>query len=75
MGFLYQKIPTRFGLWPALGSGNLEDAEKIDFQVAEASMRFLGPDDPQTLISMSNLVSTYQGQGRLDEAEGFEAQI
>jgi hypothetical protein len=38
----------------------------------EARKRVLGEEHPDILSSMSNLVSTYQMQGRIGEAAGLE---
>ena len=40
----------------------------------ETSLRVLGEEDPDTLTSMANLVSTYSNQGRWKEAEELEVQ-
>ena len=41
------------------------DPEKLLVQVMETSKTVLGPEHPDTLTSMGNLVSTHRNQGRL----------
>lgn len=51
------------------------EAEPLRLQVIEVSKRLLGAEPPDTLVSMSNLKSTYRQQGRRDEAESLEVQV
>ena len=41
----------------------------------ETSKRVRGEEHPNTPRSMGNLASTYQNQGRWNEAEGLEVQV
>src|SRR3954464_11961823 len=41
----------------------------------EVHGRVLGPEHPDTLISMANLASTYRNQGRWKEAEELGMQV
>jgi Tetratricopeptide repeat len=41
----------------------------------DVSRRVLGVEHPITLKSMNNLSITYQNQGRLNEAEKFQADV
>ena len=49
-------------------AGRWDEAEKLDVQVMETSLRVLKEEHPDTLTSMANLASTYRNQGRWDEA-------
>lgn len=51
-----------------------EKEENFRMQITE-SRRLLGEDHPETLTSMHNLAWIYQGQGRWEEAEGFETRV
>jgi hypothetical protein len=42
--------------------------EELEAQVMETMQRVLGPEHPDTLISMGNLASTYWNQGRWIQA-------
>jgi len=39
--------------------GRWKEAEKLEVQVMETGARVLGPEHPDTLISMANLASTF----------------
>ena len=52
-----------------------KEAEELDVQVMETSLRVLGAEHPDTLTSMANLASTYRNQGRWKEAEELEVQV
>jgi Tetratricopeptide repeat len=41
----------------------------------ETCKRILGAEHPDTLTSMANLASTYESQGRWDQAEELEVQV
>jgi hypothetical protein len=41
----------------------------------ETSKTVLGPEHPDMLTSMANLISTYQNQGQWTEAEKLEVQV
>jgi len=60
-------IFTLRGLW--------QDAEELNVQVMETRKRVLGAEHPDTLISISNLASTFWSQGRWKEAEELEVQV
>jgi tetratricopeptide (TPR) repeat protein len=55
--------------------GRWKEAEELEAQVMQTRKRALGEEHPDTLISMSNLVSTYRNQGRWKEAEELEVQV
>ena len=57
----------------ALGLHN--KAERLQVQVLETEKKVLGSEHPDTLVSMSNLASTYWNQGRWEEAETLEVQV
>ncbi|KAJ5532069.1 P-loop containing nucleoside triphosphate hydrolase protein [Penicillium frequentans] len=52
-----------------------QEAEELSVQVIEARRQVLGPEHPDTLMSMSNLAHTYQYQGRWKEAEELSVQV
>ncbi|TKA52018.1 hypothetical protein B0A49_12511 [Cryomyces minteri] len=62
-------------LWVQVKQGRLKEAEELEVQVIETRKRVLGHEHPDTLISISNLASTYSEQGRLKEAEELEVQV
>ena len=55
--------------------GRLIEAEKLEVEVLERSKQVLGPDHPDTLISMANLASTYRNRSRWMEAEKMEIEV
>jgi hypothetical protein len=55
--------------------GRWEEAEELEVQVMETSLRVLGEEHPDTLLSIANLASTYWNQGRWKEAEELEVQV
>ncbi|KAH9207879.1 hypothetical protein DL95DRAFT_481880 [Leptodontidium sp. 2 PMI_412] len=55
--------------------GRFNEAEALNVQVMETSLRVLGAEHPSTLTSMGNLASTYRNQGRWKEAEDLEVQV
>ena len=55
--------------------GRLRAAETVLGQVVDTRQRLLGPEHPDTLISMAKLASIYRGQGRLEEAESLYLQV
>src|ERR1700722_6817869 len=56
-------------------AGNWKEAEKLEVQVMETSLRMLGAEHPSTLTSMSNLAFTYWNQGRWKDAEKLQVQV
>jgi hypothetical protein len=52
--------------------GRYEEAEKLESDSLAIERRVLGPEHPQTLTSMGNLVNTYAGEHRYAEAEKLE---
>lgn len=58
-----------------LYQGQWKEAEALELQVVEARKRVLGEEHPDTLVSMSNLATTYRSQGRWKEAEAIELQV
>jgi Ankyrin repeats (3 copies)/Tetratricopeptide repeat/Ankyrin repeats (many copies) len=50
--------------------GRWMEAENLDIQVMETSLRVLGEEHPSTLTSMANLASTFWNQGRDRRAGG-----
>ena len=58
-----------------LPGGRWNEAEKAFLQVMETRMRVLGPEHPDTLISMNILALTYWDKGRWDEAEELNVQV
>ena len=52
-----------------IGEGRFPEAEKLGREVVERKKRAPGPDNPETLGSMSNLAAILLGQGRFAEAE------
>ncbi len=55
--------------------GRWKEAEELEVQVMETSLRVLGAEHPDTLSSIANLASTYWNQGRWKEAEELEVQV
>ncbi|CAF9922484.1 MAG: hypothetical protein ALECFALPRED_002096 [Alectoria fallacina] len=55
--------------------GRWDEAEELEVQVMETSLRVLGQEHPDTLSSMASLASTYRNQGRWNEAEKLEVQV
>jgi hypothetical protein len=56
-------------LW---NQGRWKEAEELDVQVMETSLKVLGHEHPQTLTRMDNLASTYRDQGGWKEAEELD---
>jgi hypothetical protein len=52
--------------------GRSKEAEELEGQVTETSLRVLGRERPQTLIRIDNLASIYWDQGRQNEAEELD---
>ena len=52
-----------------MAQGKLEEAEVLSRRALEGRERVLGVDHPKTLISVNNLGSLLQAQGKLEEAE------
>ena len=55
--------------------GRWKEAEELEAQVMEMSLRVLGHEHPDTLATMGNLALTYMHQGRWKEAEELEVQV
>ena len=55
--------------------GRWKEAEELEFQVMETSLRVLGQEHPDTLTSIANLALTYRDQERRKEAEALEVQV
>jgi hypothetical protein len=64
-------------IWRVAGclhdDGRYKEAEPWYLHLAETAKTVLGEEHPNTLISMSNLASTYKNQGRWKEAEELQA--
>jgi len=55
----------KFNLALIYGSqGRWKEAEQLEVQVEETSLRVLGEEHPSTLNSIANLAATYRNQGR-----------
>jgi tetratricopeptide (TPR) repeat protein len=54
--------------------GRYKEAERLQVQVMQTTMRLLGNEHPDALTSMHNLASTYRNQGRWKEAERLQLQ-
>jgi serine/threonine protein kinase/Tfp pilus assembly protein PilF len=52
--------------------GNLKEAEKQISAGLELRRRVMGPEDRDTLTSLSNLAELYHDQGRMEEAETLD---
>ena len=52
-----------------------KEAEELDVQVMQTSLRVLGEEHPDTLSIMVNLATTYWNQGQWKEADKLEVQI
>ena len=52
--------------------GGLKESEKFQLEVIQLRKEMLGEEDPSTLTSIANLVSTYRNQGRREEAEKLD---
>lgn len=55
--------------------GQWNYAERFEKQAMEIRKEVLGPDHPDTLVSMANLAATYARQGRWKDAESLEVQV
>jgi tetratricopeptide (TPR) repeat protein len=51
------------------------EAEELLLKVVETISSVLGHEHPETLYAMSNLATTYSGQGRLREAQALLKQV
>ena len=54
--------------WLENGINRRKEAEELEVQVMETSLRVLGQEHPDTLTSMNNLAFTWRTQGRDNEA-------
>lgn len=52
-----------------------KEAELLFVQVLDTRQQVLGVEDPDTLVSMDSLASTYRNQGRWKEAQSLEVQV
>ncbi|KAJ0108861.1 hypothetical protein J7T55_011355 [Diaporthe amygdali] len=57
------------------GFGQWKEAELSAVQSVNIRQEVLGEEDPDTLISMSNLAVTYRNQGRWEESEKLEVKV
>jgi tetratricopeptide (TPR) repeat protein len=55
--------------------GRWKEAEELEVQVMETSMKVFGQEHQDTLTSMGNLASTYWYQGRWKKAEELQVQV
>ncbi|KAF8346213.1 hypothetical protein F5887DRAFT_883844 [Amanita rubescens] len=55
--------------------GSWDEEEKVVNAAVNERKAILGSDHPDTLMTMSNLASTYQYQGRWDEAEELQVEV
>ncbi|PKY04544.1 violaceus kinesin [Aspergillus campestris IBT 28561] len=55
--------------------GRWKEAEELELQVLQLCKQVLGPEYPDTLMSMNDLATTYWNQGRWKEAEELEIQV
>ncbi|KAL2833728.1 violaceus kinesin [Aspergillus cavernicola] len=55
--------------------GRYKEAEELEVQVLEIQKQALGPEHPDTLISMANLALTYWNQGQWRKAEELGVQV
>ena len=77
MGLIRQYYDDKFSnfafvLWE---NGDWATAEQLELQVIEIRKTLLGPEHPDTLLSMANLARTYSNQGRWNEAEQLQLQV
>ncbi|KAJ7711352.1 hypothetical protein B0H16DRAFT_600731 [Mycena metata] len=56
-------------------TGRFKDAQAIAEQVLEKSQLILGEDDPNTLVAMGNLASTYSKLGELQKAKKLKVLV
>src|SRR3984957_1101601 len=56
-------------------AGYWKEAEELQVQVMETSLRMFGAEHPDTLTSIGNLASTYWNQGRWKDAEELQVQV
>jgi tetratricopeptide (TPR) repeat protein len=61
-----------FVLWE---NGDWDTAEQLQDKIIEMRKKLLGPEHPDTLLTMGNLARTYFDQGRWNEAEQLELQV
>ncbi|KAI3530692.1 hypothetical protein CABS02_14420 [Colletotrichum abscissum] len=54
--------------------GKYNEAEQMHRQALELKEKVLGPENPDTLISMNNLAEVLRSQGKYDEAEQMHRQ-
>ncbi|KAF2867143.1 hypothetical protein BDV95DRAFT_598272 [Massariosphaeria phaeospora] len=69
-GFAWHTVSTVY-----FYEGRSKEAEELDVQVMETSLRVLGKEHPSTLTSIANLASTFWNQGRWKEAEELDVQV
>jgi nucleoside phosphorylase/tetratricopeptide (TPR) repeat protein len=55
--------------------GRYNEAEELFLEVLKNNENIRGLDNPDTLVSMANLASTYRNQGRWTEAEKLSVQV
>ena len=55
--------------------GRWKEAEDLQVQVMQTSLRRIGQEHPSTLSSMANLAATYRKQGQWKEAEKLDVQV
>jgi tetratricopeptide (TPR) repeat protein len=68
------RLVWKFGMC-LLSDGCYNEAEGQFVKVFETRESVLGPEHPDTLLSMSSLALTYWNQGRWTEAEDLEVQV
>jgi tetratricopeptide (TPR) repeat protein len=56
-------------------NGGWEHAEQLGVQVMDMRKKVLGAEHPDTLLSMTNLATTYADMGNLHQAEQLESQV
>jgi eukaryotic-like serine/threonine-protein kinase len=57
-----------------LDEGKHEQSEALTSQSVEIRRRVLGPEHPETLMSMSNLADVYEDEGKYAQAEALYSQ-
>ena len=55
--------------------GKYEAAEKMHQQELEQAKKVLGPEHPDTLVSMNNLAKVLRNQGKYEAAEKIFSQL
>jgi Tetratricopeptide repeat len=61
-------IPLKWNTLTYRNQGRWKEAEELEVQVMETSLRVVGQEHPDTLTSMNNLAWTWKGQNRDIEA-------